>query len=1014
MKNKCCSTYGFFYIFLFLYCSLIGLVGCQNQTDFEQGRSLENALSTFELEEGFQIELIAAEPLISDPVDMEIDEYGRIYVVEMHGYPLDVSGSGKIKLLSDSNGDGTMDKSTVFADSLTLPTGIMRWKKGIMVTDPPYVYYLEDSNGDGKADIKEIVLTGFALSNPQHNVNSPKLGLDNWIYLGHEPAVTTTIYEEKFGDRGTDVYYSAKPEGVRLSQNAGGRSVRFRPDTYELELSASRTQFGHTSDAWGHRFLVNNSNHIIQDVIAAPYLDRNPYLLIANSTQSSSDHGSAAEVFPITENPQHQLLTDVGVMTSACGLTAYLGASFPSGYENATFVAEPVSNIVHIDLLEDKGTGFIASRQHPEKEFLASTDSWFRPVNMYVGPDGALYVLDYYRQIIEHPEWMAEEVVNSGALYNGTDKGRIYRITSKGTGPIDWTDKIELGDMNDGQLVEKLADPNSWWRRNAQRLLVDRNPSVVPEVLIEMAENTESPLGRLHALWTLEGMGKLNAELIRQAMDDPVPGVRESAVKLAELHLQTAPELADALLELQSDTDPKVRFQLLCTLGFLESQQAAQARKDLLFSDIEDEWVQIAALSAPFSESSHLLEAVLEDFRKDIPAYGSLVQRLSAMTGASQQKESILTLIKKATASILGENSGWQVPILKGLAQGIQSKKISSSTFNSAESLLVKASFEHSYLSVRQASLQILQVIRLSENYQNERAMENARRIAGNKALPEGERALGIDFMALRNPKSHESFLKELINPTEPLPVQLSALKALGTIPDDTAPQYVLQQWTSLTPEIRDEAINIMMANPERISVLLDAMENGVIQPANIGWRRSVRLMAQKDEDLRVRARFLINREEGQSEEILQEYQPALEFKGSMSEGKAVFQRNCAICHQMGEDVGIAFGPDLSSLKNRTPNSIMNDILDPNLSIADGYDLWAVELQNGETLQGIISSETPTAISLRNAGGQDIEISRQDIKNLKVLDMSAMPMGLEKNINHQEMADLLAYIRKIE
>lgn len=162
--------------------------------------------------------------------------------------------------------------------------------------------------------------------------------------------------------------------------------------------------------------MVGNSNHIIQDVIAAPYLNRNPYLLISNSTQSSSDHSSAAEVFPITENPEHQLLTDVGVMISACGITAYLGAAFPKDYENVTFVAEPVSNIVHIDILEDKGTGFTARREHPEREFLASTDYWFRPVNMYVGPDGALYVLDYHRQIIEHPEWMAEEVVHSGAL----------------------------------------------------------------------------------------------------------------------------------------------------------------------------------------------------------------------------------------------------------------------------------------------------------------------------------------------------------------------------------------------------------------------------------------------------------------------------------------------------------------------------------------------------------------------------------------------------------------------
>ena len=400
-------------------------LSCQKSNNDDIARTLDMALQTFELEDGFQIELIAGEPLISDPVDMEIDEFGRMYVVEMHGYPLDLSGSGKIKLLSDTNGDGIMDQSTVFAENLVLPTGILRWKNGVLVTDPPNVYYLEDSDGDGKADIKEIVLTGFAVSNPQHNVNSPRLGLDNWIYLGHEPAVSTNTFQELLGDRGSEVHFPAKPEGVRLSQNAGGRSVRFRPDSFELEVLASRTQFGHTFNKWGHRFVINNNNHIIQDVIPAKYLNRNPYLLVSQSTESISDHGNAAEVFPITKNPEHQLLTDLGVMTSACGITTYLGGAFSSEYDKAVFIAEPVSNILHIDLLSDNGTLFKASRQHPDKEFLASTDSWFRPVNMYIGPDGAIYLLDYYRQYIEHPEWMAEEVVNSGALYNGTDKGRI-------------------------------------------------------------------------------------------------------------------------------------------------------------------------------------------------------------------------------------------------------------------------------------------------------------------------------------------------------------------------------------------------------------------------------------------------------------------------------------------------------------------------------------------------------------------------------------------------------------
>ncbi len=1004
-------------IFFLVKAILITLTfGCQNQSEVlnENERSLENALASFVLEEDFQIELIAGEPLIADPVDMEIDEYGRLYVVEMHGYPLDVSGTGKVRLLSDTTGDGIMDKSIVFADSLVLPTGIMRWKKGILVSDPPNVYYLEDSDGDGKADIKEIVLTGFALSNPQHNVNSPRLGLDNWIYLGHEPAITTTIYEDKFGDRGNDVYYPENPDGARLPQNAGGRSVRFKPDSFGLELLASKTQFGHTSDAWGHRFLVNNSNHIIHDVISATYLNRNPYLLVSESTQSLSDHGDAAEVFPITENPEHQLLTDLGVMTSACGITAYLGAAFPRVYDKAIFVAEPVSNIVHIDFLTDKATGFVASRQHAEKEFLASADAWFRPVNMYIGPDGALYVVDYYRQIIEHPEWMAENVVSSGALYNGTDQGRIYRITPKGTKPIDWSDKIKMGDFTDVQLVEKLGDPNIWWRRNAQRLLLDRNPVNIPEALTDMAKDPDFPLARLHALWTLEGLGKLNPELIIEALNDPEPGLRENAIKLAELHLGNTPELADALLGMKGDKDPKVRFQLLCTLGFMDGFQAAKAREELLFLDIEDEWIQVAALSAPFSESNHLLEAVLSDFRNDIPAYGSLVRRLSAMTGASQQQIPILKLIKKGISNVNAKENGWQAPLLKGLAQGLQSKNGSSVSFKSAEHLLVEACFKNSPLSVRQASFQLLKVIGLSENVKSASAMKQAREIAGNNNLSGDERAFAIDFLSLLHPETYKDFLKDLINPVEPISVQLAALKTLNSISDDSSAQLVLEQWNSLTPEIREEAINILMVNEERISILLDAMESGLIQPANLGWRRSVRLMSQKDEFLRSRARLLINNEKENTEELLKQYQPALEGKGSMENGKIIFQQNCAICHKMGDETGMEFGPDLASLKNRRPQNILSDILKPNLSIADGYELWAVQMQNGETYQGIISSETPTAIRLSNAGGHDVTISRQDIKSLQVLEMSAMPSGLEKNINPREMADLLAYIRKIK
>lgn len=596
---------------------ILTFTGCGS--DSKSGSELDG-LSTFELEPGFKIELIAEEPLIADPVDMEIDEYGRLYVVEMHGYPLDKSGTGKIKILADTNRDGRMDKSTVFAEGLVLPNSIMRWKKGVIVTDAPNVLYLEDKDGDGRAEIRDTLLTGFALSNPQHNLNNPVLGIDNWICLAHERAVGTETYKEDFGDKGHDIFYPGHPQSPRLGINAGGRSVRFQPDHHTLEMTSSSSQFGQTFDAWGHHLEVNNANHIFQEAIMETYLRRNRNLLISDVTQSLSDHGEAAEVFPITRNPQHQLLTDVGVITSACGLTAYLGGAFPPPFDSVTFVAEPVSNLVHVDRLKDKGTIFNASRIHPHKEFLASTDAKFRPVNMYVGPDGALYVVDYYRQIIEHPEWMGDEVVKSGALYNDTDKGRIYRITPTDATQPEWTNGLTLGDATNDQLVEKLSSPNVWWRLNAQRLLLDRAGKEVVPALVQMTSNATSPMGRLHALWTLQGLNELKPEVLEKALKDPVAGIRENAIRLTEPHLRETPQLVKDLLAMQDDADPKVRFQLLCTLGFIDTPETMRVRHKLLFQDINDEWVQIAALSAS-SQTSSLLKVVLENFRGDVPAY---------------------------------------------------------------------------------------------------------------------------------------------------------------------------------------------------------------------------------------------------------------------------------------------------------------------------------------------------------------------------------------------------------
>ncbi|MDO6439231.1 c-type cytochrome [Cyclobacterium sp. 1_MG-2023] len=971
--------------------------------------SPKDAIATFELEPGFQMELIANEPLVSDPVDMEIDEFGRLYVVEMPGYPIDKSGTGRIVLLSDEDDDGVMDKSTVFADNLILPNGILRWKKGVLITDAPDVLYLEDTDGDGVADVREVVMTGFSLSNPHVNVNNPVYGLDNWIHLSHLGHIGTRKYEEEFGDKGTNIVFPNSPGSPELPKNANGHSVRFRPDIQVAELASTRSQFGHTYDRWGRYLLTHNQNHIYHEVIAAPYLSRNPGLLVSNSSESISDHGKETEVFQITTNPDRQLFTPVGLTTSSSGLTAYLGGTFPEPFENAVFVAESVSNLVHVDILKEKGATFIAERLRENKEFLASKDSWSRPVNMYVGPDGALYVLDYYRKIIEHPEWMSDEAVAAGGLYDGVGMGRIYRITPKGTGKADWTSGLTFGEESPKEWVKHLASKNNWWRNNAQRLIVTAQNQEVISDLEKMAKNKDSAEGRLHALWTLEGLKGLSTDLIIQALNDPVAGVRENAIKLSEMHLSESNELIDALLNLKTDPNARVRFQLLCTLGFIDTQEAAQVAEELLFQDLSDEWVQIAALSASSSKNTALLQTVLTRFDKDVPAYGSLVRRLTAMITANENEGEAEKLLQSALK--LSENKGWEASVLYGIADGVKRNEENEKALTAYMDKVVLAFFDHPNAGLRKSALNLIKTLDFKDENLLKSSMDKAMAIASDQSIPEDRRAEALRFLPEGDVSPYADQLKGMIATTEPIVLQIAAMQALGNIKGTSVPEYVLSKWNSLTPEIRDVALGTFMSESERVKLLLEALKDGKIPTAAIGWKMRVRLMNNGDEATRNFARELLTKNEG--EEINKKYQKALEINGDPIAGKSVYIENCALCHQFRGKGGVAFGPDLGTLHNWHPKDLMANILDPNLSIAPGFDLWEVTLKDGEIIQGMIMNETSAAISLRISPGIEQTINRQDIEAIKGMNMSLMP-GLAGQLDQQKIADLMAFIRNSE
>ena len=974
-----------------------------------------DSMRTMELEQGFRLELVVSEPDVQSPVAMEIDEDGRLFVVEMPGYPLDVSPSGKVKLLEDRDGDGRFERVGVFADGLVLPTGVMRWKKGVLVTAAPDVLYLEDTNGDGRADVRKVVLTGFARSNPQHTVNSPVYGLDNWVYVAHQGPAGAVIYKELFGDRGKPLMFPDAPD--RPPVDPKDSTVRFRPDTFEAEAIGGESQYGHTFDAYGRYFGNDNSHHLWHEVIGARYLQRNPHLLVRRVMHDVPDHGAAAQVFPITKRPNFELLTEAGEFTSACAPTMYLGGAFGGEFEASMFEAEPVHNLVHRDVLAQAGPTFTGKRGRPDREFLAAGDAWFRPVNFYVGPDAALYIVDYYRARIEHPEWTASDTQRDpSSMYAGQDRGRIYRVV-RDTAGTESRRRPALGSASSEQLVSVLSDPNAWWRRTAQRLLVSRADRGVVSSLVEAAADAAIGPGRLHALWTLEGLGALQPASITRAFGDPDPGVRENAVRLAEQNGSIA-GLDARLASLASDPDPRVRFQVLATLGSLDTPIATAAHEQLLFSGLADEWMAIAGLSAGSDRAARYFERATAGADAltavETEGHARFMRQVASVIGARQQASEIAQVITAVTdpaGAATTEGAWWRAAALEGLADGARGRLSARASLESSRDRLLSMTASPS-ASVRRGGLALLALTDLGGSPAAREALVRAEHVATTKSGDDTRRADAVGLLALDRTTDRTALLQALVDPREPETVQSAAIKALGQRPGRTIGTFLLAKWPQLTPAARSDAAGALLADESRTWLLVDAIKSGAVQPWTLDFHQKRRLIMNRNEEIRAAARALLEEDPRRRGQTVTRYAAALDMAGDPARGKQVFAAVCAACHAIGGTGGTDLGPDLATVSHRPPLLLLADILLPSQSIAQKYETYLVERTSGATESGVLANQTPTSITLRQGGTQQVTIPRREIRNITVSPQSAMPADLDKLITPEQMADLLAFLRQ--
>jgi putative membrane-bound dehydrogenase-like protein len=972
--------------------------------------SPEEALKTFEIADGFRLELFASEPYVVDPVEMVFDEDGGIYVAELGDNPYDPPPGepplSRIVYLEDTDGDQVIDRRTVFADRLLAVEGVQPWKGGIIATAAPDILFLKDTNGDHKSDVCEVLYTGFALGNVEGRVSNPRLGIDNWIYVAN-------------GGRAGEITSPQDPDRAPLQVR--GWDFRFHPGRGLTEVASGDAQFGQTSDAWGRWFISQNTVHLRHTVIPARYLARNSFLTVPETAQDISDHGQpAARIFARSQPQQWRIDRTAarqkryqetrpgqverleGYFTASCGATVYVGDAFPQDYVDNVFVSDGNGNLVHRDVIHPDGPTFRASRWPADGEFLTSTDNWFRPVNFANGPDGNLYVLDYYREYLEHPEFIPEAIQNRLKMNfrNGDTLGRIYRIVPQQ--PRNRSSlKPGLGSNSTAELVELLRHPNGWRRQTAQRLLVERQDESAIPLLRKLGLEEGQPLARLHALWTLEGLSALDASVVKAALASTHPGIREHALLLAEAFL---PELSDTVLAKGRDPDERVQFQTALTLGEITSDsRAIQALAGIGAQHAEDPWFRLAVQGTSPDATLALLTGLwrLPDFLAT-PSEGkqALVAGLSRTVGARRNKAEItrwFQLLKQRETLV-----SWQRAGIQGLASGLALEGQTGWRLPAVEAFLTALLRDPSEALQRDAR-------EVARFFELEGLIRQASKEALDESLPIERRAMAISSLPGSKLQDVAAVLEQILVSPSAQDLKRATVEALAVFEGREAGQILLRGWRGYDPETRARAAEALLRHRDRVSLLLDALEDGQVEAGSLEPVTRIRLTQFPDPLIQERAARLLELQTDDRAKIVEEYQDLLDIDADAQRGHAVFDRECAKCHLAKAERG-RIGPDLSGVNNHSQQALLQAILDPSSAMESRYTNYLVETQKGRLYDGLLSAETSAVVTLRGEL-EDVTLLRRNIKDIRASRISLMPEGFEKTLNRQELADVIAFLR---
>ena len=922
-----------------------------------------DAVAQFKLQPGFKVSVLATEPLINKPIAMQWDERGRLWVAETPEYPngrrplnaeawkeggvlapgnYDRPAQDKISVMVSSKQDGIFDQKVIFHEGLELITGFCIYKDGVIVVAQKHIVWLRDTNGDGKADKEEILFGGFTPGDTHFVANHFIVAPDGWIYASN-------------GGGGTATHAKTGEAMARLSPG----TFRFKPDGSAIEQVASLggNSFGNevTSDMELFHGKATNGNPIQHVVLPESILAKVP----GTTAKAFNSVNPGRPVFrkDLPDRAPLRQIDQVGRYTAACATPVYEDGAWPKEYNGTVFVTEPILDIIHHEKLVVGGAAYKGELILEDSEWLRSTDHWFCPIDVSFGPDGAMYILDFYTPVVAHNDTRGPQHSKSGASVRPDREhyfGRIYRIQHEKAPAFGHPD---LTKADAAGLVAAFSHPSKVVRFNALRVLMDRDTAVhaaaVP-LMTELAFGQGKPEARILALWGLQRLGKLSSDQLAIAATTENVSVRKNAFLVSEAGQIALPTAAYRAAF--DDADARVRLASLRSLG----SAAMSAEVGVLLSASQakftDNWSKAASSAATAANPATFLEA-----------------QMASTEATDVEFARSVAALKKAIAHADAELSLAAVTLAAAWSKGDE----------------LKAEFAA-------AAQKLLPLV------------------ADEKAAPEARAAAARTLVALRRVDAAIlPAITKVLQKGTPDMVAFAAVEALAAAGDAASGKGLLSAFLKAEPMVRKSAYAALMSRPEWAALVLDALEAKSLSPMQLGTLQSSQLTRHPDEAISKRATALFVKFDtgtnSSKDEIIAKLRPEVDKPGDIAKGKEIFVGACQTCHMIGK-VGNDFGPNLQGIGSHPATELLVHILDPNRMVDDEHRTWNIKLKDGTAYSALIGSENPVAMKLKMPAGVTIEVKVADIASRTRVETSLMPEGFEA-LGAEGLRNLIAYIR---